>query len=236
MRTSAIIPIFLLTTLLACKQNNKAVDEQQLLGTWETIDGFDFEEVTFTIEEDTKTVNLVFGQRASLGSWKIDNGSLIIEGPYDTICFPEVQFSSDTLFLIQENGQNSVFIRKNIEKCNASDMLKTLKNISKIDFSEIADTVLENGIPANYMFIPVEVNEDFSVLGNTIKPMVDELPNIGFELDNELITEIQTGYFHNSYRLIITNRYKSPLPNSVATQAEDDENGIYEIIIICYCN
>lgn len=236
MRTSAIIPILLLTTLMACKQNNKAIDEQQLIGTWETLEGFDFEEVSFNIEEDTKTVNLVFGQRASSGNWKIDDGCLIIEGPYDTIYFAEVQFSSDTLFLIQKNGQNSVFIRKNIEKCNTSDMLKTLKSISKVEFSEVADTVLENGVSADYMFIPVEVHEDFSVLGNSIKPMVDELPNIGFELDNELITEVQTGYFHNSYRLIITNRYKSPLPNSVATQAEDDESGIYEVIIICYCN
>lgn len=115
-------------------------------------------------------------------------------------------------------------------------MLKTLKDISKVEFSEVSDTILEGRINANYMLIPIEVNEDFSVLGNTIKPMVEELPNIGFELDNELITETQTGYFHNSYRLIITNRYKSPLPNSLATQAEDDENGIYEIIIICYCN
>ncbi len=236
MRTSLGITILLLTILLACKQNNKTIDEQQLLGTWETIEGFDFEEVSFSIEEDTKSVNLVFGQRASLGNWKIDNGCLIIEEPYDTICFSEVQFSSDTLFLIQKNGQNSVFIRKNIEKCNASDMLKTLKNISKVDFSEVSDTIIEGGIKANYMLIQIEVNKDFSVLGNTIKPMVEELPNIGFELDNELITETQTGYFHNSYRLIITNRYMSPLPNSVATQAEYDENGIYEIIIICYCN
>ncbi len=236
MRTSLGITILLLTILLACKQNNKTIDEQQLLGTWETIEGFDFEEVSFNIEEDTKTVNLVFGQRASLGNWKIDNSCLIIEEPYDTICFSEVQFSSDTLFLIQKNGQNSVFIRKNIEKCNASDMLRTLKDISKVEFSKVSDTILEGRINANYMLIPIEVNEDFSVLGNTIKPMVEELPNIGFELDNELITETQTGYFHNSYRLIITNRYKSPLPNSVATQAEDDENGIYEIIIICYCN
>ncbi|HSA04876.1 MAG TPA: hypothetical protein P5145_04710 [Tenuifilaceae bacterium] len=236
MRTSAIIPILLLTTLLACKQNNKAIDEQQLLGTWETIEGFDFEEVSFNIEEDTKTINLVFGQRANLGTWKIDNGCLIIEGPYDTICFSEVQFSSDTLFLIQKNGQNSAFIRKNIEKCDASRMLLTLKDISKVEFSEVSDTIIEGGIKANYMLIQIEVNEDFSVLGKTIKPMVDELTNIGFELDNELITEIQTGYFHNSYKLIITNRYKSPLPNSEATQTEDDASGIYEVIIICYCN
>ena len=125
MKTSTIISIFLLITFLACKQSNKTIDEQQLLGTWETIDGFDFEEVSFNIEEDAKTVNLVFEQRANIGNWKIDNGCLIIEGPYDTICFSEVQFSSDTLFLIQKNGQNSVFIRKNIEKCNASDMLRT---------------------------------------------------------------------------------------------------------------
>ncbi len=236
MRTSIAMSMLLFLTLLACRQNNKAIDEQQLLGTWETIEGFDFEEVSFNIEEDTKTVNLVFGQRASLGCWKIDNGCLIIEEPYDTICFSEVQFSSDTLFLIQENGKNSVFIRKNIEKCNASDMLKTLRDISKVEFSEVSDTILEGRIHANYMLIPIEVNEDFSVLGNLIKPMVEELPNIGFELDNELITETQTGYFHNSYRLIITNRYKSPLSNSMATQAEDDESGIYEIIIICYCN
>lgn len=236
MRTSAIIPILLLTTLLACKQNNKAIDEQQLLGTWETIEGFDFEEVSFNIEEDTKTINLVFGQRANLGTWKIDNGCLIIERPYDTTCFSEVQFSSDTLFLIQKNGQNSAFIRKNIEKCDASRMLLTLKDISKVEFSEISDTIIEDGIKANYMLIQIEVNEDFSVLGKTIKPMIDELTNIGFELDNELITEIQTGYFHNSYKLIITNRYKSPLPNSEATQTEDDASGIYEVIIICYCN
>lgn len=235
MRTSAIIPILLLTTLLACKQNNKPIDEQQLLGTWETIEGFDFEEVSFNIEEDTKTVNLVFGQRANLGNWKIDDGCLIIEGPYDTICFSEVQFSSDTLFLIQKNGQNSVFIRKNIETCNASDMLKTLKDISKVEFSEVSDTIIEGGIKANYMLIQIEVNEDFSVLGNVIRPMVEELPNIGFELDNEPITETQTGYFHNSYRLIITNRYKSPLPNSETTQSDDDARGIYEVIIICYC-
>lgn len=236
MKTSIIISIFLLTTFLACKQSNKTIDEQQLLGTWETIEGFDFEEVSFNIEEDTKTVNLMFGQRVNLGNWKIDNGCLIIEGPYDTTCFSEVQFSSDTLFLIQKNGQNSVFIRKNIEKCDAPKMLQTLRDISNVEFSEVADTVLENGVPANYMSIPVEVNEDFSVLGNSIKPMVDDLPNIGFELDNELITEIQTGYFHNSYRLIITNRYKSPLPNAEATQTEDDASGIYEVIIICYCN
>lgn len=236
MKTSIITSIVLLVTLFACKQNNKAIDEQQLLGTWETIDGFDFEEVSFDLKEDTKTVSLVFGQRASLGSWNIDNGCLIIEGPYDTICFSEVQFSSDTLFLIQENGQNSVFIRKNIEKCNASDMLGTLKDISKIEFSEIADTVLDDGTSANYMYIAVEVNDDFSILGKAIKPMVDELPNIGFELDNELISETQTGYFHNSYKLIITNRYKSTLPESKTSQAQDDVSGIYEAIIICYCN
>lgn len=228
--------IFLFATLIACKQNNKAIDEQQLLGTWETVEGFDFEEVSFNIEEDTKTVNLVFGQRANLGNWKIDNGCLIIEGPYDTICFSEVQFSSDTLFLIQKNGQTSVFIRKNIEKCNAFDMLKTLKDISKVKFSEVSDTIIEGVIQANYMLIPIEVNEDFSVLGNAIKPMVDELPNIGFELDNELITETQTGYFHNSYKLIITNRYKSPLQNSETTKTEDVVSGVYEVIIICYCN
>lgn len=236
MRTSAIIPIFLLSTLLACKQNNKVIDEQQLVGTWKTVEGFYFEEVSFVSEEDLKTVNLVLGQQSNLGTWKIDNGCLIIEGPYDTTHFNDVQFSSDTLFLIQKNGKNSVFIRKNIEKCNASDMLKTLKNISNIEFSEIADTVVDNGVSANYMLISIEVDEDFSVLGNAIKPMVDELPNIGFELDNELITEIQTGYFHNSYRLIITNRYRSPLPNSEVNQSEDDARGIYEVIIICYCN
>ena len=236
MRTSIAMSMLLFLTLLACRQNNKTIDEQQLLGTWETIEGFDFEEVTFNAEDNSKTVNLVLRQQTKLGNWEIDNDCLIIEGPYDTIHFNEVQFSSDTLFLIQENGKNSVFIRKNIEKCNASEMLKTLKDISKVEFSEVSDTILEGRINANYMLIPIEVNEDFSVLGNLIKPMVEELPNIGFELDNELITETQTGYFHNSYRLIITNRYKSPLSNSMATQAEDDESGIYEIIIICYCN
>lgn len=223
--------------LFACKQNSKEIDEQQLLGTWETIEGFDFEEISFSIEDDENRVaNLVFGQRANTGRWKIQNGNLIIESPYDTLLFNEVLFSADTLILVQKNGANSFFIRKTEERCNAISMLNSLKDISKVTFSEISDTIIEDGIEANYMTISIEVKDDFAVLGNAIKPLVDELPNIGFELDNELITEIQTGYCFNNFKLIITNQFVSPLPSDNQNTAEDiNSSGIYEVIIICYC-
>lgn len=231
--------IFVLATILiySCKQSPKTIDEQQLLGTWETIDGFDFEEITFSIEEETKTLNLVFGQRANYGTWKIEEGNLIIEGPYDTLSFNEVQFFADTLILVQGNGENSVFIRYSEKQCNAIDMLNSLKEISKTDFSEIADTILAEGINAYFISLAVEVTDDFSVLGNSIAPLVDEVRKIGFELDNELITEMQTGYSYNDYRLIITNQYKSPSLSADNTLNDsDDSKGIYEVIIICYCN
>ena len=66
---------------------------------------------------------------------------------------------------------------------------------------------------------------------------MDELPRIGFELDNDLITETQTGYFLKNHKLIITNRYISPLPSSEQNSADEgDVSGIYEVLIICFCN
>lgn len=233
-----LIGIFLFSSLLlSCNQNNKQIDEQQLIGTWETIEGFDFEEVTFSIEdEDSKQVSLVFGQRSNQGNWRIEKGCLIIESDYDTLNFCDVQFLADTLVLVQKDGVSSVFIRKTEDQCDASGMLRTLKDVSKINFSEIADTVLDDGIDAKYISIPVEVKDDFTVMGNTITPLVDELPGVGFELDNDLITETQTGYFFKNYKLIVTNRYISPLSNKEQnTTDEGDVSGIYEVIIICYC-
>ncbi|MGE0077522.1 MAG: hypothetical protein AB7S48_06655 [Bacteroidales bacterium] len=231
-----VVILFLLVLLFACKQNNKQIDEQQLLGIWETVDGFDFEEITFSVEDENKVVSLVFDQRANMGKWKIQNGNLVIESPYDTISYNEVQFLADTLILVQPNGANSIFIKKEEKHCDAKEMLQSLKDISKVEFSEIADTLLDNKVEAYYMYIPIEVKEDFSVLGKAISPLVDELPNAGFELDNELITEIQTGYFFKSYRLIVTNQFITPFPNSNKKQQdEDNTSGVYEAIIICYC-
>jgi hypothetical protein len=233
--TAAIILSILL--LFACKQNTKEIDEQQLLGTWETIEGFDFEEITFSIEDDeSRVANLVFGQRANTGSWKIQDGILIIESPFDTLNYTEVQFSADTLILVQKDGASSLFIRKIEESCDAISLLNKLKDVSKVNFSEVADTIIEDGIQANYMTISVEVKDDFAVLGNAIKPMVDELPKIGFELDNELITEIQTGYFFKNYKLIVTNQFVSPTHGADQNSTEEgNASGVYEVIIICYC-
>ncbi|BDX37174.1 hypothetical protein CYCD_05290 [Tenuifilaceae bacterium CYCD] len=234
MKNIAIIILSII--LFACKQNNREIDEQQLLGTWETIEGFDFEEITFSVDDDERIVDLVFGQKASVGSWKIQDNNLIVEGPYDTLTFTDVQFIADTLILVQKNGVNSVFIRLADSKCDAKEMLQSLKNISKVEFSEIADTILEDDTKAYYMYIPVNVKGDFSALGKAIAPLVNELPNSGFELDNELITEIQTGYFFENYKLIVTNQFISPLPNSEEELTENkDESGIYKAIIICYC-
>ena len=231
-----LITVLMLLLMLACKQNNKQIDEQQLLGTWETIEGFDFEEVTFSIEDDeSKTLNLVFGQRANMGSWRIQGNSLTIEGPFDTITYYEVQFSADTLILIQENGVSSIFLRKTEEQCNARTMLQSLKDISKVAFSEVADTIIENTIQACFISIPVEIKNDFAILGETIAPLVEELPNIGFELDNELITEIQTGYFFKNYRVIVTNHFVSPINPEENASNEEDVSGIYKAVIICYC-
>lgn len=230
------LSLFILSVILlfACKQANKQIDEQQLLGTWETIEGFDFEEVSFEIDEaENRTVNLVFGQKANLGTWIINEGNLIVQGPYDTLYFTEVTFSADTLILKQKNDAYSIFLRKTEVQCNNVSMLNSLRDISKIDFSEIQDTILEDGIEANYISFNIEVKDDFAVMGNALKPLVDELPNIGFELDNELITEIQTGYLYKNYRLIITNEYLSPLSDT--SNGNEDTSGIYKVIVICYC-
>lgn len=230
------LPLLFLSLILlfACKQANKQIDEQQLLGTWETIEGFDFEEISFEIDEaENRTVNLVFGQKANLGSWLIAEGNLVIQGPYDTLFFTEVTFSADTLILKQKNEAYSIFYRKTEEQCNSISMLNSLRDISKRDFSEIQDTILEDGTEANYISFNIEVKDDFTVMGNALKPLVDELPNIGFELDNELITEIQTGYFYKKYRLIVTNEYLAPLSDT--NNGNDDTSGIYRVIVICYC-
>lgn len=231
-----LIIALVLLLMLACKQNNKQIDEQQLLGTWETIEGFDFEEVTFSIEEDdSKTLNLVFGQRANTGSWRIQGSNLTIEGPFDTTTYNEVQFSADTLILVQGNGVNSIFLRKAEEQCNARTMLQSLKDISNVAFSEVADTIIDSNIQACFISIPVEVKDDFSILGKTIAPLVEELPNIGFKLDNELITETQTGYFFKTYRVIVTNHFVSPINPGGNASNDGDISGIYKAVIICYC-
>lgn len=233
-----LVTILSAIVLFACKQSNKQIDEQQLLGTWETIEGFDFEEITFSIEDDdSRVISLVYAQRANLGNWRVEDDNLVIESDYDTLLFSDVQFSADTLILVQKSGVSSVFIRKTNDLCNATSLLKMLKDVSKIEFSEILDTTLDDGEEATYMSLPLEITDDFSVMGKAIAPLVNELPGIGFELDNDLITETQTGYFFKNHKLIITNRYISPLPGSEQNSTDEgDISGIYEVLIICYCN
>ena len=45
-----------------------------------------------------------------------------------------------------------------------------LKDVSKIEFTEILDTVLDDGVEAKYMSFPLQITDDFSVMGIAIAP------------------------------------------------------------------
>jgi len=225
-----IVSITVLLIILSCNnskkklvENEKTADILGVLGFWETVSGYDAENIEF-VKEDNK--NLIY--YSYLNSRPFDKGNF--------------SFKKGILKLESESGDISVYVKINIKgnllkitdpKGNTSVFKKSPKNISEKDEININLKSYLNKISAftgldNDKILPVDFNwhfkgeklvkvsglsaiyplksiadDDFQAMNEKVKDIGNYLSGLGFSQDVYNTSEIKNAYSGDLYVFII---------------------------------
>ena len=203
-------------------KNEKKVVITDILGFWDTVSGYEAENIEFQREDDGSLIyhSYVNTRPWDNGNWSFKNGVLKLESDAGNTSTYTVEKDGDGLKLIDKNGSTAIFKREPGKVSNNADIIINIKAyLNKIsaytglDNSEPIQTELRwnlesgekvdlFGLSSEYPLNDIE-KDDFQSLNEKLKEIGDYLAGLGFTQDVFNTTEIQSAYSDGSYGFLV---------------------------------
>lgn len=206
----------LIISLVMTGCTKSAINEKDILGDWEAIQG-DYQEISFSVDNNERRFSAFLGGRLFTdGTWSIKGKDIILTlSSGETVVFKDVKIDNGILSF---NGAKQQYQRLKTVAQKIDELITLLGAIEGINFSKPVDTTFTwnfEGIGEKKLkgkmieaTIPL-TTDDYTDLSNTQKKVIEFLASRQFTVSQQNITEIQSAYENGPIKVLIKQR--SPL-------------------------
>jgi hypothetical protein len=231
-----LISLTIIIGLFSCQQNVPEIQRDEIIGAWDCLTGCEAETYEFYKSDDQYGFYIYSGRRMyRFGTWDLDKNiiSLYYEGE-DTVTFP-VTFRNDSLIF---GTDEMVFIPSIPYEPDRVDGQAGIENpvedlyhldftdpepaefdwIVTADSSGYSEPVTIEGFAVRTL---VELNGDYSPLGESIGIIVEHIEMYGYKEDVNNVSEITGGFIRDKDVILISSE-------------SDPENPVGEADVVVY--